>query len=335
MKFGVWYDFRQPLPRPLDYARFYAECLDEIVAAESLGFHQVWFSEHHFVDDGYLPSQLVVASHVAGRTKTIELGTNVLLLPLYHPLRVAEDAAVLDLLSGGRFTLGIGGGYVDFEFQTLGAERKFRPSLLEEGVAILRQCWDTGRTQFQGKRWQFQDLPFTPQPERHLPIFFGANGPAAIERAGRLGDGFLATAPQGFDAVKQVYPQWCDAVRKSGRDPLQLPFVLSAWLYLREDADQAWAEAAPCIAYQLSRYGEWGTDKDQPVPPPIQVSDLKRENFPLIGAPDQVLEQLRQLYKEVPYTQVCFWGRLPGLNHQQALSSTALFARHIAQKWSF
>ncbi|MDP9479286.1 MAG: LLM class flavin-dependent oxidoreductase, partial [Actinomycetota bacterium] len=91
--FGLWYDFRQRLPLG-DYTRFYAECLEEIEEGERLGFAGVWLSEHHFVDDGYLPSPLVVAAAIAARTTTVTIGTNVLLLPMHHPLRVAEDAAV-------------------------------------------------------------------------------------------------------------------------------------------------------------------------------------------------------------------------------------------------
>lgn len=328
MKLGLWYDLRQHPDDTRPYSVFYSECVEEITVADEAGFDQVWFSEHHFVDDGYLPSQLVAAAYLAGKTRRIELGTNVLLLPLYHPLRVAEDAAVLDLLSGGRFTLGVGAGYVDFEFETLGANRKFRPSLMEEGIAVLRQAFDEGRTGFGGSRWSFPDLPFTPKPERRLPIYVGANEPVAIRRAARLGDGFLCSAPLGPASVRPKYQAWLEGLEAAGRGPL--PFIVSGWLYLSKDGDKAWEEAAPCIAYQLSRYREWGTDRGQPVPVPLHASDLDRSNFPFVGTPERVLSALQSFHAEVPFDGFCFWGRLPGLDHHHALASARLFIEQVA-----
>ncbi len=317
--FGVWYDFRQQ--KQTDYDNFYSECLDEIVAAEQLGFTHCWLSEHHFVEDGYLPSQHVMAGVIAGRTHGMIIGTNVLLLPLFHPLRVAEDSAVLQLASNGRFILGVGGGYVDFEFETLGVNRKFRPSLLEEGVQILRQCWEEGRIGFQGKRWSFPDRPFTPKPQKKIPILFGANSKAGIERAVQLGDGFLTAAGGSLDGVKEHY-----ALVKAANNGQHFPFCVSAWCYVQEDGDQAWAQAEPCINYQMGRYMDWGTDRAQPRPAPFAA---KRENYPLIGNPEQVAKAVQELYREVPFDHFCFWGRLPGITHQQALTSARLFAQHV------
>lgn len=318
--FGVWYDFRQQ--KQDNYDKFYAECLEEIVAAEKLGYTHCWLSEHHFVEDGYLPSQHVMAGVIAGRTQKMIIGTNVLLLPLYHPLRVAEDSAVLQLASGGRFLLGVGGGYVDFEFEAMGVNRKFRPSMLEEGVEILRQCWEKGRTGYSGKRWTFPDLPFTPRPQQKIPIFFGANSKAGIERAVEIGDGFLTAAGGSIQGVIDHY----DTVRaKAGSKPF--PFYVCGWSYVHEDADQAWKEAEPCINYQMGRYMDWGTDRDKPRPEPFQA---KRESYPLIGSPEQVARELRKLYERVPFDHFCLWGRLPGITHQQALRSAELFWKHVA-----
>ena len=327
--FGVWYDFRQSLPLAIPYRQFYEEALEEIVFAEQLGYTHCWTSEHHFVDDGYLPSHMAILGAIAGRTERIKLGTNVLLLPLYHPLRVAEDAAVLDLASGGRFTLGVGAGYVQFEFETLGVERKHRPSSMEEGVKIIRRAWDEGRIGCSGQRWQLPDLPFSPQPERRIPIYFGGNAPTALRRAVRLGDGFVAGNPANLAAVRKQYAALAEAMKAEGKTSESFPFVLSTSVYLGDTPEQAWKDVAPGIAYQMNRYADWGTDRELPRPKPLTAEDLRPESFSWIGTPETVAENLVELYRDVPYQQVCFWARLPGLNTHQVRRNLERFQSEV------
>src|SRR2546421_1743640 len=120
MNFGVTYDFRNPAHAGRSFVQLYRETLDHIVAAEDMGFDTVWLTEHHLPDDGYLPSLLPMAAAVAQRTRKVHIGTDVILLPLHHPLRVAEDGAVVDILSHGRFALGAAVGYRPMEFEMLG-----------------------------------------------------------------------------------------------------------------------------------------------------------------------------------------------------------------------
>ncbi|MBN9416938.1 MAG: LLM class flavin-dependent oxidoreductase [Candidatus Eremiobacteraeota bacterium] len=328
--FGVWYDFRQSLPFDIPYRQFYREVLDEVVHAEQLGFTHCWTSEHHFVDDGYQPSQLVALAAIAGRTQKMQLGTNVLLLPLYHPLRVAEDAAVLDLVSGGRFTLGVGAGYVEFEFEALGVNRKQRPSLMEEGVKIIRQAWDRGNIGFQGERWQLPELPFSPQPERHIPILFGANAPSALRRAVRLGDGFVTgSSAAGLKAVREQYAVLQDEMQAQGKTPETFPYTFSTWMHLGDSSEAAWNEVAEGVAYQLNRYADWGTDRDQPRPKKLTAKDLQRENFPFIGHPEEVAQAMVDLHKDIPYVHFCYWGRTPGLNTRQVLKNQERFQSQV------
>ena len=326
--FGLWYDFRQKLPLG-DYVRFYAECLEEIEESESMGFTGVWLSEHHFVDDGYLPSPLVVAAAIAARTTTMTIGTNVLLLPMHHPLRVAEDAAVADLVSGGRFVLGVGQGYVQHEFETLGYERKYRPSLFEEGIEVIRQALEEGRTGYEGKRWRFEDLPFEPRPKDKLPIYIGAFADPAIDRAARLADGFLASA--GGGAFGETYRKVRAALERHGRAGEEFPYVASGVAFVHEDAGRAREIVGPAIAYQRTRYAEWGTDRDDPRPGPTREEDLPWERY-LVGTPGEVADGLIRLYQEAPYDHLCFWGRLPGLTHEQALANMRLFASEVVPR---
>jgi alkanesulfonate monooxygenase SsuD/methylene tetrahydromethanopterin reductase-like flavin-dependent oxidoreductase (luciferase family) len=243
-------------------------------------------------------------------------------------LRVAEDAAVVALISGGRFTLGVGQGYVQHEFETLGFNRKYRPSLFEEGVEVIRQAWEERRLGFEGKRWRFEDLPFGPRPERRLPIYIGAFVDPAIDCAARLADGFLASA--GGEAFGESYRKVREALARHGRADEDFPYIASGVVYVHEDAGRARDIVAPAIAYQRTRYyAEWGTDREKPKPEPIRPEDLPWERY-LVGTPDEVIEGLVRLHEEAPYDHLCFWGRLPGVTHEQALSSMRLFASEVA-----
>jgi probable F420-dependent oxidoreductase len=326
--FGLWYDFRQRLPLG-NYERFYAECFEEIEESERLGFTGIWLSEHHFVDDGYLPSPLVVAAAIAARTRRLKIGTNVLLLPMHHPLRVAEDAAVVQLISGGRFVLGVGQGYVQHEFEALGFDRKYRPSLLEEGIEVIKHAWEEGRTGYEGKRWRLDDLPFEPRPQKRPPIYVGAFADPAIDRAVKLADGFLAST--GGGALADTYRRVREALARHGRDDEDFPFIASGVVYVHEDPERALADVAPAISYQRSRYAEWGTDRDRPRPEPIRPEDLPWERY-LVGSPDEVAEGLIRFHQEAPYDHYCFWGRLPGITHEQALANARLFASEVMPK---
>ncbi len=327
--FGLWYDFRQRLPFTVKYEDFYAECLEEIEEGERLGYTDVWLSEHHFFDDGYLPSPLVVAAAIAARTTRMRIGTNVLLLPMHHPLRVAEDAAVVSLISDGRFTLGVGQGYVQHEFETLGFNRKHRPSLFEEGIEVIQQAWEAGYIGYEGKRWRFEDLPFGPRPSGKIPIYIGAFAEPAIDRAARMADGFLASS--GGGAFAKTYRTVGEALERHGRTGEDFAFVASGTLYVHEDAQRAKAEVAPAIAYQRSRYAEWGTDRGESKSEPIRPEDLSWKRY-FVGDLEEVAEGLIQLYQGAPYDHLCFWGRLPGLSHEQALKSMRLFASEVAPR---
>lgn len=325
--FGLWYDFRQKVPFSQDYESFYRECLDEIVEGEALGFSDVWLSEHHFVDDGYLASPLTVAAGIAGRTTRIGIGTNILLLPMHNPLRVAEDAAAVDLVSGGRFTLGVAAGYIPHEFEAFGASMKNRPSLMEEGIEILRRALEEGRTGHEGKRWSFRDLPFEPRPKRGVPIYVGAVNEPAIDRAARLGDGFL-TGPGDPAWLRDTYRQ---SLASHGRNPDDYPFNVSTAVFVHEDSDYAKRIQTEHLAYRESRYAEWATPLGQEPPKPMRPGDFNPDEQ-AAGTPDEVAEKLIELHGRAPYDHLCFWGRPPTATHEEALSSMRLFAREVAPR---
>jgi alkanesulfonate monooxygenase SsuD/methylene tetrahydromethanopterin reductase-like flavin-dependent oxidoreductase (luciferase family) len=334
-EFGLLHDFRQKAPFVQSSASYYAECLALIEEAETLGYQTAWLAEHHLTRDGFLPSPLVIAAAIAVRTSRIRIGTNILPLPLHHPLRVAEDAAVVDLLSGGRFLFGVGQGYAAYEFEAFGVDRRLRPSLLEEGVAIIRRAWTQGRVGFQGARWRLADLPFGPRPDRSIPIYVGAVSRQAIDRAVRIADGLIVYCGRPRDFAER-YGLFERVLAEHGRDQRGFPFLATGIVHVDEDADRAWEQAAPAIAYlegaiasyRLGRDGP-AASPDAPPRPGAEEQPLQAVDF-LVGTPDEVAERLVLLHREVPYDHFAFWGRLPGFTHEQALRAMRLFASEVA-----
>lgn len=159
------------------------------VAAEEAGFDSFWVTEHHGMPDGYLPSPLTLLAALAPVTRRIELGTGVLLAPLHHPLRIAEDAAVVDRLSGGRLVLGLGLGYAEHEYRAFGVDPATRGARLEALVGTLRAAW-TGES-FSSPVLGLDDVRVTPRPARDVPIWLGGYAGVAVRRAGRIADGHL------------------------------------------------------------------------------------------------------------------------------------------------
>jgi alkanesulfonate monooxygenase SsuD/methylene tetrahydromethanopterin reductase-like flavin-dependent oxidoreductase (luciferase family) len=293
VEFGVLVDVRE------EGAGYSAERIEEVVAADRLGFDGAWLSEHHLTPDGMLPSPLVMAAVLAARTERIRIGTNILVLPLHHPLRIAEDAAVLDLVSGGRFVLGVGQGYAEREFAAFGADRRRRGALLEAGVEVLRDAW-AGR------------LDVTPRPRHGIEIWAAGVTEAGLRRAARIGDGVIIYCATPADLIARR--RLLDEVT-SERPPL----ICTGIMHVAEDAEQAWAEAAPGIAYlegEIASYG--GTE-----PPPLRRADY------LVGTPDEIAGRLIALHRETQFVQFAHWLRLPTMSHEAAMRSLELVAARV------
>src|SRR3954467_1468635 len=171
-------------------ADLYGQAIELAVDAERLGFDSVWLTEHHFVDDGYMPSLLAVAAAVAARTERIEIGTGLLLAPLHDPGRLAEDAATVDLLSQGRLLLGLGMGWRAEEFEGFGIPMSERRTRLIDAVTILRQSWGDGLVTG-SKRRRYPGVSVRPKPFRPggPPIWIVAVAEPAGGRAGGPGGG--------------------------------------------------------------------------------------------------------------------------------------------------
>ena len=216
LRMGVVYDFRNPPDSGMRTVDLYAAIMEQVVWLDSLGIDLVWFTEHHFVDDGYLPSWIPVASAMAARTSHVRFSCDVCLLPFNHPIRLAEDLAVLDNISGGRVEIGVGLGYAVHEFRGFGLPVSHRLSYTDEGLEVLTRAFTGERFSFRGKRYDFQNVRTRPGYVQAggPPLWVAALAEAGALRAARFGANLLPQGPR-----ERALDPWHAALAAAGRDP--------------------------------------------------------------------------------------------------------------------
>lgn len=317
MEFGVLYDFRNPADSGIPTARFYAEALDHMAQVEALGFDAVWLTEHHFIPDGYLPSIMAMAGAVAARTTRVTIGTAVLLLPLHHPLRVAEDAAIVDNLSGGRLRLGVGLGYVEEEFAAFGVAKSQRALLLEESVEILRAAWGAERLDHHGRHFDLPAVSVTPKPAQSSPeIWIGARAERAAKRAARIGDGLLA-GDLG-DCIDAYRAGRAEAGRTDGEQ-----IAIIHYTYPATEPEAAHAHFGPGVSYRFELYSRWygeagDLERDRRSLERLEARGGAIDSRRWFQEPRTVVEELRRV-ADRGVTSVMWFGTIPGRGQLETL----------------
>ena len=246
MELVISYDMRAPaFGAPA--RELYAAALDQVQWADGLGFDLVGLGEHHASPDGYNPSPLVLASAMGARTRRIGLRTSVLLAPLYDPIKLAEDAAVTQLATGGRLLLGIGGGYRPAEFESFGKRLEDRWRAIGETIELLRLAWTGEPFEWQGRR-----CLVTPRPEPVPPILLGGGSAAAARRAAHIADGWF---PPLEPKLWTPYREEC--LRLGKPDPGAYPRQGPIFLWISEEPEKDWERLLPHALHQLRSYSEW------------------------------------------------------------------------------
>lgn len=319
-------------------AHEYRDMLDLVRLAETLGFDSAWVSEHHGAGDGYMSALLPTLGAFAAATDRIRLGTGVLLTPFHHPLRLAEDAATVDLISDGRLILGLGLGWRDEEFRMFGVPRREAVRRTAETVEILRRAWTGERFSFQGRAFSFDQVQVTPRPARvpGPPIYLGGSVEAAIQRAGRIADGYIRTRGAGVEAMRSDLHVALEAARRAGRDPSTFRFAQLQNVFVWDGAGgrTAWDVVAPFVPNQLGVYGGWAAGSDTPgqgffYAPPDEA--VMRRLTPA-GTPQEVLHVLRPLVEAfggMDDFHLIVRLQYPGMDVETAARAFELFGEHV------
>ena len=323
---GLWFDFRNPSTSGKSLRDTYASTFEHIRNAEQLGYDAIWTTEHHFIDDDYASSLMPICAAIAAMTSRVRIGTAVLLLPFHDPVRLAEDAATVDVISGGRLDLGVGVGYRVGEFRSFGVDFHRRGRRMDEASQVLKRSWEAGTFSFHGEFYNYQDIDVRPKPEQDpMPLWFGGLTPPAARRAGRVGSGFIAGA--GPSVIDDYAAECLKHGKPVGSICQGLGFSAVA-----RDPDATWQRMRDSVFYQRKIYAEWlaeaGSDNVWPVP---RSPDAIRETEPdIIVTPERATELISNLVRQEPRITDLYWHpQPPGLADAVAAESIQLFATEV------
>ncbi|MGW5383195.1 LLM class flavin-dependent oxidoreductase [Nocardia sp. NPDC003963] len=300
MDVGLLFDLRNPAQWQRPWPDHYARALEFCEEADRRGAGGVWFTEHHLFDDGYLPQPLTFAAAAAARTTRVRIGTAVVLPALRKPAQLAEEAALVDLISGGRLELGLGAGYRLPEYRLFDADFGRRFARTQETIAEIQRLWATGG--------------ITPGPVQDpLPLWGGFYGPRGARLAGRLGLGFLHIS-------HSLFPLYRDGLIEGGHDPATARVSDLLPIVLADDPEAAWDRVAPYLAHQMNSYRRLSVaGTEAPVPPDLGAGEVRQQ--PADGSwglleiltPEQAAARIHERAAGLPLRHLIFWASIAGM----------------------
>jgi alkanesulfonate monooxygenase SsuD/methylene tetrahydromethanopterin reductase-like flavin-dependent oxidoreductase (luciferase family) len=315
---GIYFDLRNPDRWPQEPARLHAFTLELCEEAERLGAGSIWLTEHHLFDDGYLTQPLTFAAAVAARTTRVRIGTAIVIAPLHHPAELAEQAALVDLISDGRLDLGIGAGYRIPEYQLFDASAERRYAQTDDRARRLRELWAPGGV--------------TPRPlQDPMPLWMGYQGPQGARRAGLLGEGLLTADAQSWQPYR-------DGLIEAGHDPATTARMAggpNGWV--SEDPERDWPWVSEHVAYQFDSYRRHmvqGTD--MPIPRPVDPDRLRNsDRHDPLGAflydtPEGMAARIRTLTGDAPVETVFMWASVGGMPEDVVVANVQRLCTRLA-----
>ena len=313
---GLYFDLRNPPDCRQDPARLHAFALELCEEAEHLGAHSVWLTEHHQFDDDYIAAPLTFAAAVAARTRRVRIGTAIVIAPLHHPAEIAEQAAMVDLLSNGRLDLGLGAGYRVPEYDLFGKSLKGRYGQTDACVREVRRLWGPGG--------------ITPRPvQSRPPIWMGYQGPQGARRAGLLGEGLLS-------ADGRLWEPYRTGLIEGGHEASTARMTGAIQGWVSDDPEADWPVISKNLAYQVDSYRRHmvqGTGRPPPRrvdPEQLRGGDAGILDYFWCETPQSMASRVRAMIGDSPTETVFFWASLGGMPEEWALRHVQTICTKLA-----
>jgi alkanesulfonate monooxygenase SsuD/methylene tetrahydromethanopterin reductase-like flavin-dependent oxidoreductase (luciferase family) len=316
---------------PSEGGALFEEALAESVLAEELGFDSIWMEEHHSIPGHYWPSPLIVLAAIGARTSRVLLGTDVVVTPFYHPVRLAEDVAVVESLTGDRLILGVAIGYRPDEFALYDAEFERRGGRLEEMLAIVRPLWRGERVDHEGPGWRVHGS-IEPRPTKEPRVWIGGWGPRTIQRAAQLADAWVPGPTAGLAKLLELRASYDTALTEAGRALSSVPRPLTREVIVAPTDAEALelAEKHLMVNYREEYGGGWQhplignadtTRYDR-------LEEIGRDRF-IVGSPETCIRAIRRFVDELGIDHLICRLFFPGMPHDHIMREIRLLADEV------
>jgi len=324
MDFGLFLNPQAPADDPL--ADLLADLVTLTRTARDADFDLVTAGQHYLAD--YVQAQLIpLLGRLSADAGDMTLATGIVLLPLHHPVEIAEQLTTLDGLAGGGAICGVGAGYRDVEFDSFGVPKAERGRRLEEGIELMNRLWTQESVLFDGEFYQVEDVAITPRPDTKPPVWIAANAGRAVDRAARLGDAWFVNPHATMAEIREQKTRY-DSIRKEMGKDTGVPLFREC--FVAETTEQAIETARPYLEPKYQRYIDWGQDEamedQQDLHKPFE--ELAEDRF-LLGTPTEVAAEIERYEAEIDANQMVLRLNWPGMPVEKAAESIRLIGDEV------
>jgi alkanesulfonate monooxygenase SsuD/methylene tetrahydromethanopterin reductase-like flavin-dependent oxidoreductase (luciferase family) len=307
------------------------ELLEQIKLARDLGFDSLSASQHYLAAPFQYFQPIPLLARIAAESGEMTLITNILLLPLFNPVDLAEQLATLDIICDGRLICGVGLGYRAVEYTVFGVERASRVARFEEALTLLKRLWTEEEVSFDGAHFRLDRVRMTLKPVQRPrpPIWIAASSHAGIKRAARLGDAWTIAGHATLATLTQQVQFYRETLQGLGK-PFPEDFPLSKELYIAPERGTALREAQPYLEAKYRAYCQWGQDRELPATETFAVpfETLVQDRF-ILGDPDDCIAQIRAHQEQLGITHMKFRVHWPGMPHAQVMRTIRLLGEKV------